>query len=290
MGIIPIINILPVIGPILAYTMQGSLISLCTDAGLPPTEAAKMGANCVTDFIISLVPILGVLFCWLYGCATRNAALFDTWLRNHGDKRKATQTQAEIQKLAHQRAYEEAVGAQRPNQSQNQRQNQRPSQPANQQAQPSPARGPPQVASKGAQVRQQPREMQQREMAQPQQRPLQNRQQGYPDSPHRQEQRPYGNRSAPVQRPHGAPATGSQSDHPQRRETPHSGSAPYPEQQRMPYNNGQPTHHPYGQQPYNNHGSSQSQGVQPRDQQERAMYTPESVPQKTRRHVPTVDL
>lgn len=82
LGMIPIVTILPLIGPWICYTMHGELIKIAADAGAPKKLLAKMGGNVTFDFLISICPVLGSIFCWMNACSTKNAALFDTWMRN----------------------------------------------------------------------------------------------------------------------------------------------------------------------------------------------------------------
>lgn len=78
-GLGPLMAILPVIGPILMYAVHARLV---TRAGqywhLDSKTIAKMQANILFDFLISLPPVIGSLLVWLNGCSTRNAAIVHT--------------------------------------------------------------------------------------------------------------------------------------------------------------------------------------------------------------------
>lgn len=102
LGMIPIVSIIPMIGSLVAYAMHTNIVKLASKAGAPKKVQAKMYGNMLTDFLISLVPLLGVLFCWLNGCSTRNAAIFDTWLRK--------QTVAQLATAGHPQAQGQPVG------------------------------------------------------------------------------------------------------------------------------------------------------------------------------------
>ncbi|PRT55828.1 hypothetical protein B9G98_03448 [Wickerhamiella sorbophila] len=88
LGIIPIVTILPLIGPWICYTMHAELIKYAADAGCPKKTLAKMGGNVTFDFLISICPVLGSIFCWMNACSTKNAALFDTFMRNHAARQE----------------------------------------------------------------------------------------------------------------------------------------------------------------------------------------------------------
>lgn len=75
-GWAPLLALLPVIGPIISYSIHNKLITLADKQfNLPMELKTKMHGNIVLDLCISLVPILGTLFSWLHTCSTRNAAM-----------------------------------------------------------------------------------------------------------------------------------------------------------------------------------------------------------------------
>lgn len=85
-GMISILSIIPLIGSIIAYKMHYKMIKMCHQAGCPAKIEAIMVGNIGVDFAMTLVPLLGVLLSWMKASSTRNAALFDTWLREESDK------------------------------------------------------------------------------------------------------------------------------------------------------------------------------------------------------------
>ncbi|EGA85710.1 YLR326W-like protein [Saccharomyces cerevisiae VL3] len=63
-GWAPLLALLPVIGPLLMYWVHDKLIELADDRYKLPAEIkVKMHGNIVIDLLISLVPILGSVFC-----------------------------------------------------------------------------------------------------------------------------------------------------------------------------------------------------------------------------------
>lgn len=75
-GWVPLLAIIPVIGPGIMYTIHNSLIKFADRKfNLPIELKVKMHSNIAIDLVISLVPLLGVFFSWLNACSTRNAAL-----------------------------------------------------------------------------------------------------------------------------------------------------------------------------------------------------------------------
>lgn len=78
-GLGPLAVMIPVIGPFLMYGVHARL---ATRAGeywhLDTATVAKMQANILFDFLISLPPLIGSFLVWLNGCSTRNAAIIHT--------------------------------------------------------------------------------------------------------------------------------------------------------------------------------------------------------------------
>lgn len=97
LGMIPVVSIIPIIGPIMAYYMHGKMSKLVIQAGGPPSLVAKMAGNIATDFLISLMPVLGTIFSWMFGASTCNAALFDTWLRKSVAKSNGSHSSPQVQ-------------------------------------------------------------------------------------------------------------------------------------------------------------------------------------------------
>lgn len=75
-GWAPLLALIPLIGPMISYSIHNKLITLADKKfDLPMDLKTKMHGNIVLDLCISLVPILGTLFSWLHTCSTRNAAM-----------------------------------------------------------------------------------------------------------------------------------------------------------------------------------------------------------------------
>lgn len=85
-GQAPLVSLIPIIGPICMYVLHARILSLADELQVPSSLHAKMAANILFDFIITLTPVLGALFSWMNACSTRNAALIDTWVRHKAVK------------------------------------------------------------------------------------------------------------------------------------------------------------------------------------------------------------
>lgn len=85
-GMISIVSVFPFVGSIIAYRMHYQMIKMCHKAGCPAKLEAIMVGNIGVDFAMTLIPLLGVLLSWMKASSTRNAALFDTWLREESEK------------------------------------------------------------------------------------------------------------------------------------------------------------------------------------------------------------
>ena len=120
-GMISIVTIFPIIGAIIAYKMHYKMIKMCHQAGCPNKIKAKMVSNIGIDLAISLVPLLGVLFSWMKASSTRNAALFDTWIRKESVQRMKAQGQQGQRVQQGQQLQQGQRPGQRPGQIQNQR-------------------------------------------------------------------------------------------------------------------------------------------------------------------------
>lgn len=81
LGMCPLVDLIPVIGPMLMWTMHGRILRIADDLNVPASVQAKISANIFFDFLCSLIPVLGSLFAWMNACSTRNAALIDSYLR-----------------------------------------------------------------------------------------------------------------------------------------------------------------------------------------------------------------
>ncbi|SCV02713.1 LAME_0H04456g1_1 [Lachancea meyersii CBS 8951] len=76
LGLAPMLSIIPTIGPIIMYKVHSKLISMADkELTLPAELVAKLHANIVLDLLISLPPVLGIIFAWMNACSTRNCAM-----------------------------------------------------------------------------------------------------------------------------------------------------------------------------------------------------------------------
>lgn len=80
---------LPGLGPIAMYVVHARLINKAQEnVQLPATLVAKMQANILLDFLLSLPPVIGAYFTWLHGCLTRNAGMFYVYLEYLASERQ----------------------------------------------------------------------------------------------------------------------------------------------------------------------------------------------------------
>lgn len=87
-GMVTIISSIPILGSIIAYKMHYKMIKMCGQAGCPPKLLAAMAGNAALDFTMTLIPLLGVLLSWMKASSTRNAGIFDDWLRGESEKHR----------------------------------------------------------------------------------------------------------------------------------------------------------------------------------------------------------
>ncbi|CEP61765.1 uncharacterized protein LALA0_S04e00144g [Lachancea lanzarotensis] len=81
LGLAPMLSIIPTIGPIIMYSVHSKLISMAEkELDLPAELVAKMHGNIFLDLLISLPPVLGILFAWMNACSTRNCAMIYNYL------------------------------------------------------------------------------------------------------------------------------------------------------------------------------------------------------------------
>ncbi|GMM36900.1 hypothetical protein DASC09_042250 [Saccharomycopsis crataegensis] len=92
-----LITIIPMVGPFLMYAVHAKLLEHANsqlNGGIPQGLMAKMYGNILFDFLITLPPVLGVVFGYLNSCSTRNAAIIHTHLRTLCKSREDAQTRA----------------------------------------------------------------------------------------------------------------------------------------------------------------------------------------------------
>ncbi|SCU87524.1 LAFA_0E07250g1_1 [Lachancea sp. 'fantastica'] len=108
LGLAPMLSIIPTIGPIIMYSVHSKLISMADrELALPAELVAKMHGNILLDLLISLPPVLGVIFAWMNACSTRNCAM----IYNHLAKKAINSHNAYLQ----QQAQQPSPAAPRPN-------------------------------------------------------------------------------------------------------------------------------------------------------------------------------
>lgn len=89
-GLVPLaVFLLPGLGPIAMYVVHARLINIAQDdVHLPASLVAKMQANILVDFLISLPPVIGAYLSWMNGCLTRNAGMFYVYLEKMASQRQ----------------------------------------------------------------------------------------------------------------------------------------------------------------------------------------------------------
>lgn len=68
------------IGPLAMYVVHGRLLSIGEELRIPQKMHVKISAQIFFDFIITLIPLLGIFFSYLNQCSTRNASMIYTFL------------------------------------------------------------------------------------------------------------------------------------------------------------------------------------------------------------------
>lgn len=62
------------------YVVHGRLLTIAEELRIPQSMHAKMSAQILFDFLITLIPLLGIFFSYLNQCSTRNAGMIYTYL------------------------------------------------------------------------------------------------------------------------------------------------------------------------------------------------------------------
>ncbi|KAK9446560.1 uncharacterized protein V1518DRAFT_423425 [Limtongia smithiae] len=88
-GQAPVVDLIPVIGPWVMYTLHLRLNRMAEDLHVPQTLQAKMSANVLFDFLMSLIPLLGAVFAYINACSTRNAAIVHSFLEKRARENKS---------------------------------------------------------------------------------------------------------------------------------------------------------------------------------------------------------
>lgn len=90
LGLVPLaVFCLPGLGPIAMYVVHARLINIAQEnVHLPQALVAKMQANILLDFLISLPPVIGAFLSWMNGCLTRNAGMVYVYLEYLASQRQ----------------------------------------------------------------------------------------------------------------------------------------------------------------------------------------------------------
>lgn len=103
LGKATLITIIPVMGPFLMYGVHARFIELANQElgkQLPAQIMAQMYTNILIDFLITLPPILGILFGYLHASSTRNAALIHTYMKKAIKRRQELASSTGIAELS----------------------------------------------------------------------------------------------------------------------------------------------------------------------------------------------
>ena len=93
----PLVVLVPLLGPGLMYWVHSRLIKFATrEFDLPVDLQMEMYGNIMFNLLVSLVPVMGSIFSWLYGCSTRNAAMVYNYVcERHSKSRLAMQREVQ---------------------------------------------------------------------------------------------------------------------------------------------------------------------------------------------------
>ncbi len=81
-GLDPIINIIPWAGDIIGAFLSLFILHTAYKAGVSKTDFLKMLLNIVIDFIVGLIPFIGVVFDVVYKANVKNVKILETY--SHG--------------------------------------------------------------------------------------------------------------------------------------------------------------------------------------------------------------
>lgn len=79
-GIDPIINIVPWVGDVVGALLSLYILNIAREAGVSKLDLLKMVANIVIDFIVGIIPFLGVIFDVAYKANLRNLKIIEKYL------------------------------------------------------------------------------------------------------------------------------------------------------------------------------------------------------------------
>ncbi len=81
-GLDPIINIIPWVGDIIGTLLSLFILHTAYKVGVSKTDFLKMLLNIAIDFIVGLIPFLGVIFDVAYKANAKNVKILETY--SHG--------------------------------------------------------------------------------------------------------------------------------------------------------------------------------------------------------------
>lgn len=81
-GIDPIINLVPYLGDIIGAAMSLYLLKIAKEMKISNADFVKMLLNIVVDFIVGLIPFVGVIFDVAYKANIRNLKILEKYV--HG--------------------------------------------------------------------------------------------------------------------------------------------------------------------------------------------------------------
>lgn len=81
-GLDPIINIVPWVGTLAGAMLSMFILHTAYSVGASKADLARMIGNIVVDFIVGLIPFLGVIFDVIYKANSRNMKILEKY--SHG--------------------------------------------------------------------------------------------------------------------------------------------------------------------------------------------------------------
>lgn len=79
-GIDPLLNFIPVLGPIITFGLSFYLLWIAKHVDAPATIQSKMIRNIALDFVFGLVPVLGTVSDFVFRANDKNLKLLQQWM------------------------------------------------------------------------------------------------------------------------------------------------------------------------------------------------------------------
>ncbi len=79
-GIDPLLNFIPILGPILTMGLSLYLLWIAKQLNAPVTIQSKMVRNLVFDFILGLIPVVGTVSDFIFRANNKNVLLLQEWM------------------------------------------------------------------------------------------------------------------------------------------------------------------------------------------------------------------